>query len=424
MIAFAIALCVAVQAPSSRYVEDYPVAKSKKGLQVQMVDDALALGVQHAGLNVVLSSLIDPKGDASNPKWEREGKVYRFDRHVLEGLDRDIKTLSDHGVLVSAILLDLATGDAQRDRILLHPNYDAAAPNRMSAFNTKTDEGRAWFTATLEFLAERWSRPDRAYGRVVNWILGNEVNSHWWWSNEGRVELEDFAVDYERSLRLAFEAIRSQSSCSRLFVSLEHHWTIHYAAGDDHQAFAAKPFLERLNELTKANGDFEWNVAFHPYPENLFDCRTWRDVSAIDSAESPRITFKNIQVLPRFLAGERMLCHGVARRAILSEQGFHTTDAADGELNQAAAFCFAWKKVEHLDGVDAFILHRHVDHADEGGLRLGLWTRDPKSSSPCQPLAKKKLYEIFRVADTPACDDAFRFALPIVGIGSWSELAH
>ena len=41
----------------AKYDEAFPRAASKKGLQVQMVDDAIALGVKHAGLNVDLPSL-------------------------------------------------------------------------------------------------------------------------------------------------------------------------------------------------------------------------------------------------------------------------------------------------------------------------------------------------------------------------------
>src|SRR5829696_2935079 len=37
-----------VAAPHPRYQEPYPIAASKKGLQVEIVDDALALGVKHA----------------------------------------------------------------------------------------------------------------------------------------------------------------------------------------------------------------------------------------------------------------------------------------------------------------------------------------------------------------------------------------
>jgi hypothetical protein len=52
---------------SSCYVGSYPAAISKKGLQVEMVDDALGLGVKHAALNFNLGQLIAPRGDTNSP---------------------------------------------------------------------------------------------------------------------------------------------------------------------------------------------------------------------------------------------------------------------------------------------------------------------------------------------------------------------
>jgi len=158
--------------PAFRSAEPFPVAASKKGLQVQMVDDALALGVKHAALNFNLAQLIDPHGDTNNPAGQFEGKNYRFKRDYLAGLDQQIKTLSDHGVIVSLILLNYVSGDPEVRRILQHPNYSTNCPNHLSAFNTSTSEGRDWFAASLEFLAERYSRPDQRFGRVWNWIAG------------------------------------------------------------------------------------------------------------------------------------------------------------------------------------------------------------------------------------------------------------
>jgi hypothetical protein len=109
---------------------------------------------------------------------------------------------------------------------------------------------------------------------------------------------------------------------------------------------------------------------------------------------------------------------GQPRRIILSEQGFHTPDGEKGELLQAAAYCYAYKKVEALDGIDAFILHRHVDHDGEGGLLLGL-RRNKPAGDEAQP--KKRIYECFRLADTPQWNQAFAFALPILGLKSWDE---
>jgi len=174
---------------SSRYVDSYPAAASKKGLQVEIVDDALALGVKHAALNFNLSQLIDPQGGTNSPGWKFEGRTYAFKRGYLESMDKRIQTLSDRGVVVTLIVLTYQSSDPEVNRILIHPRCATNAPNHLGNFNTVTDEGRRWLAATLEFCAERWSRPDRKYGRVAGYIMGNEVNSHWWWANMGRVRL-------------------------------------------------------------------------------------------------------------------------------------------------------------------------------------------------------------------------------------------
>ena len=204
-----------------------------------------------------------------------------------------------------------------------------------------TPEGRKWLGACLSLLAERWSRPDQKYGRVVGYIMGNEVNSHWWWSNQGRATMREFADDYLRTVRLAHTAIRRQSSWARVYLSLEHHWNIRYPAGDEHQCFPGREFLEYFARQARAGGDFDWHLAFHPYPENLFKPDFWNDQSATTNASTPRITFKNLALLTTFMNTPDMQYAGQSRRIILSEQGFHTPDGEAGELLQAAAYCSA-----------------------------------------------------------------------------------
>ena len=178
--------------------------------------------------------------------------------------------------------------------------------------------------------------------------------------------------------------------------------------------------LNDFARFARERGDFPWHVAYHPYPENLGDPRFWRDQSATSTDDTARITFKNIEVLPRYLSHADLRWQGQPRRIILSEQGFHCAEERlDGERDQAAAWCAAWWKIAHLDGIDAFILHRHVDHAHEG-LNLGLWTHQPNTIST--PDRKRQMYELFRVADTPEWEKAFEFALPIVGIERWEQL--
>ena len=406
----------------SKYPGAYPKSSSKKGLQVQMPDDAIALCVKHAAFNFDLGSAVQPVPKPGDIRWDMDGRTFWFDRNYIEGIDREVKAMSDHGATVTLILLNYVHDGTPANMILQHPHYDPACPEKMSAFNTATPEGVAWFKACVEFLADRYSNPARTHGRVVNYIVGNEVNSHWYWDNMGHVSMEEFAADYLRTVRLCAMAMRKFSPSARVFVSLEHHWNIRYQELDESQGFPAHAFLECFHRLAVEGGDFDWNVAFHPYPENLFDCRTWLDKTATFQDDTPRITFRNIEMLPRFLRGRDLRFHGHPRHVILSEQGFHSAPTPEGEQLQAAAYCYAWRKIVKLDGIDAFILHRHVDHAAEGGLNLGLWRRDPASPQPSQPLSKKPIYEVFRLADTPSWKRAFAFALPIIGIKSWNQV--
>ena len=406
----------------SKFLRPFPVASSKKGLQVQMLEDALRLGVKHAALNVNLTQLVD-FGDGTNSfVWPAEGKPVMFRHSAITALDRQVKTLTDAGVIVSFIILVYSSGNPAIDSVMLHPGYDVKAPNHLGAFNSETAEGVRYLRACFEFLAERYSNPTDFRGLVGNYILGNEVNSHWFWSNMGRVSMETFAESYLRTARIGVTAIRQASSSARLYLSLEHHWSIRYPGGNAQQAFPGKAFLEYFNRRAGEQGNFEWHLAFHPYPENLFEPRTWNDKTATTNENTPRITFRNLQMLTRFLERPELRWNGQPRRVILSEQGFHTVDGPNGELWQAAAYAYAYYKVDHEPGIDAFILHRHVDHGQEGGLRLGLWSRDETAKSPATPKAKKKLYEVFRQADTSEWESAFAFALPVIGIQRWEEL--
>jgi hypothetical protein len=368
-------------------------------LQVELLDDALPLGVKQAALNFDFYQLIAPRGDTNLPSWNYGSRRCFFRRGYLIAMDHRFQSLSDRGVEVTLIVLTYQSSGPEVNQILIHPHCETNAPNRRGNFNTVTDQGRRWFEVTLEFCAERWSRPDKQYDRVAGYIMGNEINSHWRWANMGRASMKEFAEDYLRTVRLAHTAIRKGSSWARVYISLEHHWNIRSGAGDEQQSFPGRAFLDYFARRAREGGDFDWHIAFHPYPEDLFEPRFCNDKTATPNVfTTPRITLKNIELLPAFLRRPELLFRGEPRRIILSEQSFHTPKGPEGEIIQAAAFCYAYKKIEHLKGVDGFILHRHVNNAQEGGLLLGLRSNQPKGG---QQQPKKKIYDCFRAADTP-----------------------
>lgn len=399
----------------------FPSPHDKKGLQVQMVRDAIWLGIHHAAINVSMGALMDLPQKPTSLKFTSDGRDYFMNAGYVQQLDSDIKPLTDAGILVYAILLAYPTHDPARDALLLHPKAKADHKYNIAAFNTETKEGIASYRALVEFLAERYSGAHPKSGRVWGWIIGNEVNSQWMWYNLDHMPMEGVAGEYEKAVRLAHEAIKKYSLNARVYLSFDHHWNTSMPGISDQESYKGRDFLDTFASIARTRGDFEWHVAHHPYADDLGNPRTWLDKSAWPNDDSPHITFKNLEVACKHMEKPELLWQGKPRRIILSEQGINCIAAPDGETLQKAGFAYAWEKIARQPLIDAFIWHRHVDHAQEGGLRLGLWTFKPGTIST--PDRKRPLYDLFKKAGTPEWTEAAKFALPIVGLKSWEELA-
>ncbi|MCQ6563364.1 DUF5722 domain-containing protein [Paenibacillus mendelii] len=402
----------------------FPTARSKKGLQVQMVDDAEELGLSHAAINVSYNSLMYKTG--SNPadtiEYVVDGETFFFRKGAVEGLDRQIKPLSDNDIIVNLILLmyDVVDPDSPND-YLIHPDA-ARGSGIVYAFNTTNAMGVKYFKAATEFLVDRYTRVDEKYGRAVGYIVGNEVDAQWDWANMGEKTVDQFMEQYERTVRIVYQAARKKYDNPRVYISLTQSWTQPIGSPAT-RYYKSRDVIDKMNALSKKYGDFPWHVAYHPYPENLFNPATWNDQSAIDSVDSPKVTFKNLHILSQYMGRPELAYGGDRRRIILSEQGFHSSDYSEEAMNlQAAAYAYAYYKTLFLDGIDSFILHRHVDHKGEFGLRLGLWTWDDGRAGANWPGEKKAIYNVFRDIDTDKSLQATEFAKPIIGIADWSEI--
>jgi hypothetical protein len=183
---------------------------------------------------------------------------------------------------------------------------------------------------------------------------------------------------------------------------------------------AGVSILRGINERARRSGDFPWNLAFHPYPQNLFEPAFWKDTTAPLRLDAPRITFKNLEVLAGFLRQPEFLWNGQPRHIALTEQGFHCRKNEEGELLQAAAYALAWKRVNAIPEIESFIYHRHVDYPGEGGLNLGL--RECENGNPNAMGRKRPIWDVFQKAGTPEEDAASAFALPIIGRADWTNI--
>ena len=397
-----------------------PQPTSPKGLQcIVDIDDAIALGVKHSAINVSLAQLHDGSGRSSLRIVVDEKPVHLHESTVAH-LDNTIRRMTNAGMRVNLILLNHLPSPDRPAGPLVDPRTDRTTPQRIGGFHLDTPESARIYRGLIEFLAERYSKPKAPHGTVAGYIIGNEVQSHFDWYNLGEIAPADLVANYARALRVADLAVRQHHPDARVFVSMDHNWNRQHRP-NPRQSLPGKQFLDQLNEHISPEGNFPWGLAFHPYAENLGNPRTWQDTTALLACDSPRITFKNLEVLTTYLQQLHYLFAGAPRRLIFSEQGFHCLDSPEGERLQAAAYAFAYQRVLRIPGIESFIYHRHVDHAHEGGLRLGLRANQPGTvTTPGEP---RQIFDIFRQidADTPA--DPAQFALENIGISSWDEVS-
>ncbi|MCA9136385.1 MAG: hypothetical protein KDB00_06495 [Planctomycetales bacterium] len=330
----------------------------------QLVD----LGLEHASVNLVVSGLVSR---TERPGWERvkvHGQWWWVNEPRLKQQDRDIRTASDAGIIVAAILL--IPNSPRNPAPIAHPQASAAGTYAMP--NLNDPQAVEQYAAALEVLARRYSGSFPQHGRLDHWIVHNEVDYGWQWTNMGEQPMDVFMDHYVRSMRLVDSAARRHNPHARVFVSLTHRWN---TVDNQHwKTYAPKKMLQWLIHDSHLEGDFPWGIAYHPYPQSLWKADFWNDRKVTDDFDTELITIKNLQVLDRFMhLDSTRTATGDLRAVICSEQGFHADENDPEQLEtQAAALLLTWQKLRQCPSILAFDYHRPSDHPNEGGLRLGL----------------------------------------------------
>jgi len=332
------------------------------------------LGIGHVTMNIVLNSLLRETAAPGYVAWSCEGRTYHVHEAQLRSMDRTLGLLEQKGILVSAILLvgNHRHADGRPHSLMTHP--EAEARGIFSIPNLTSEAAARLYSAAIRLLAERYDgTAGHPPGRIHNWILHNEIDQAGTWTNMGDQPLDRYLETYMRSARIVHHTSRLFDRHSRVFISLTHHWTKQsHGTG----TYVVRDLLERFALMARAEGDFEWGVAYHPYPRDLRNPDTWKDGEVNDTFDTPHITPRNLEVLPAFLKQERFLYQGRVRGILLSEQGFNTpTLSEEDQRRQAAGLVYVFRKLAKLPEIEAYHLHRYQDMpAGEGGLRLGIVT--------------------------------------------------
>ncbi|WP_265593513.1 DUF5722 domain-containing protein [Verrucomicrobium sp. BvORR034] len=395
--------------------------RSKKGLGGCEFDheDMDKLGITSVTLNILLNHLLSPTPGEGKTPYTYAGRTWYVNEGVLAGYDRYMTIAARKQLMVSAIILLPQEREAAEGAWIKMAGHPHAEPIGLYVMpNFATQEGAQAYAAAMNLVTERYSRPDGKYGRVHHWIMHNEINSGFYWTNAGDKTDLTYLDLYQKSMRVAWLLAGQYDAHAKSLISLEHGWTLKL----DPRAYAGRALLEYLVQFSRKEGDFPWGIAYHPYAEDLRNTRTWEDPGATFDFNAPFITFKNMEVLDAWARLPRVAYQGQPREIQLTEQGLNSPDYSEKTLaDQAAGMAYAWKKIESLPTVTAFQYHLWADDRSEGGLRLGLRKfRDDAGD----PLGIKPIWHLYQAIGTPEWDKASAFALPILGIKSWDEVPY
>ncbi len=401
----------------ARYSPSFGNTSSKKGLLVDPeklrgseLDD---LGVKHAAYNIPLSRILGNTSNAYYPTvyYTYNGRSYAFNGQVIAEYDYVFSTLTNKGIITTAIILnDIHPGYME----LIHPKARSGGGNApYYAFNATDKEGTEYIAAIASFLANRYA--GTGHGKVMNWVIGNEINARKEWNYIEYMETEAYVEEYAKAFRIFYNAILSINGNARVYISLDQQWVKSlYSNG----GFGSKQILDEFNRNIKEDGNIDWGVAQHPYNYPLTSAKAWSTSGksgsyVLNSETTPVITIKNIHVLTDYLQKEDFLTEsGEVRHVILSEMGY--TSSAGQDL-QAASFVYAYKIIESNRYIDSMLFSRQTDAPVElaQGLALGINTLGG---------GRKSIYNAFKYVDTAESAKYTDFALRVIGISNWGEV--
>ena len=398
----------------------YKEPGSKKGLLLDgdMLSDALELGVRTVSVNMTFNQLIGEGID-----YPYGGKIYHFRKEVIQEYDKKISALTDHGISVTAILLNGWNDSLPQ---LMPPGVSKNDYANYYMFHASTEEGTDALKALASFLATRYSGEDGSKGKISNWIIGNEINDQVW-NYIGPKELEAYVREYVKSFRIFYTAIKSVSSSDRLFFSTNFYWN---EKNPTNLNYSAKDVIDRFAAISREGGDMDWNLAYHPYAYPLSEPEFWDDREGgyvTDSPDSYIVNFENLRVLTDYFHRSELLTRDKAiRHIILSEQGFTSQSPARGEVQslQAAALAYAYYIADSNPLIDVMLYHRQVDHPIEANAyaAVGLWKCDMNVSSPFEAVERKMAWHVYKEIDKESSLETTKFAKEILGIEKWSEV--
>ena len=340
--------------------------------------DFYGFGGMMTEVNSTWIQTVTPTAEDIPHVWN--GKTYYFVKSVMDMYDRLMQPCIHRGIpclvrFINRFSYRLKGSDEALRRVIGHPgNEDTGFSEQMSAFNITNEDGLDMYCACLDFLCARYADPTSPLFCAVIMDVGNEVNAQTVWHNCGPMPCGEFAEEYAEQLRLAHLIGRKYNARHEVHLSLDHYHAIPYKP-DPLRCYGGREVLAYLAAICRRDGDFDWGISGHPYPEDLTHPDFYNDKTATFLNDTHRITMKNMEMWQALAEHPALTYRGTPRRVLFDEQGFHTDyNDPESENKGAYAFVLLWQKLKNCPAVGQFLINRYADMplSDEGGLHLGL----------------------------------------------------
>ena len=399
-----------------------PLTKKGLNIEIDMLSDAFDLGVKHVTTNIAFSQIM-----GTGIAYEYDGKTYHFNKAVMDAYDATISALSNKGMTVTAIILNDWNPNTPD---LIYPGVEQTSTAYYYMFNAATQAGFEQTRAIAACLADHYSGSNPDYGKVSNWIIGNEINCQEW-NYMGPTDVGTYGRAYQQAFRTIYTAIKRTSANDRVYFSLAYWWGAPYENMNDNLHYKGKEIVDVFNSIANVEGQMDWGLAYHPYPHPLSEPEFWDDAATgliTTDFNSPVINFANLNVLTDYMAQDAFRApSGEVRHIILTEQGFTAYSATKGYVPeiQAAAYAYSYYIVDSNPYIDAYTVSRQVDAPSEvnSGLRFGLWECDMNQPNLIVATKRRKIWQVFRDIDKKNDTlEATEFAKEIIGIEKWSDV--
>ena len=356
-----------------------------------------------------------PQGNIRVQRMIHNGTKYYFRLDQFEYNERTISAYTRDNVKVTLIvLLGCDRNQLAQPYFLTYPAARPLAGRNWFAVNTSNEYGANYWAALMEFIARRYSCEDTienaVHGTVESYVMCNEIDYPNEWNvivdrNEQLFELEDYAAEYERMMRITNQSFKKVYSRNVPLISFTHNWG---SCPDPDTTYAPKDIFDYISAKTLREGNYNWGIAAHPYGSNLSVSSFWRgdinDGTVTGALNTPKITWTNLEVLQLYLEQRIKLCNGEVRGVYLTEGGVSSgtsnhTMTDETKNNQAAGIVYAWYKASQLSCIKAFVYYRLQDNPGETvqSLYFGLLTEGTADNPWGTP---KPAYYAFKYVDT------------------------